>query len=113
MNPLRKESMMPNRKIFSILFAVGFCFPLFFNEICLGIPYPGSKNSLPEELTGMDLGQLDPTATTLILAEARLKQGLWQEAIQYTQFVISRENQNSKAHGILGTIYALEGQKKL
>lgn len=110
---MRKGSMMPNRKIFSILFAIGFCFSLFLPEICKGVSYSGSQITLPEELTGVDLGQIDPTTTTLILAESRLKQGLWQEAIQYAQFIISRENQNSKAHGILGTIYALGGQKKM
>jgi len=104
---------MPNRKISSILFAMGFCFPIFVHEICLGTTYSGSQISVPEELTGVDLGQMDPTTTTLILAEARLKQGLWQEAIQYAQFVISRDKQNNKAHGILGAIYALGGQKKM
>jgi tetratricopeptide (TPR) repeat protein len=103
---------MSNKNIFSILFAVVFCFSLFLHEDCIGATYSGSQATLPEELSGMDLIKTDPTAAALILAEARLKQGLWQEAIQYAQFVISRDKQNNKAHGILGAIYALGGQKK-
>jgi len=102
-----------NKKIFSILFAVVFCFSLFLYEICIGATYSGSQATLPEDLSGIDRTHMDPTAAALTLAESRLKQGYWQEAIQYAQFVISRENQNIKAHGILGTIYALGGQKKM
>jgi len=104
---------MSNKSIFSILIVAVFCFSLFLHEICIGATYSGSQATLPEELSGMDLIKTDPTAAALILAEGRLKQGLWLEAIQYAQLVISRENQNSKAHGILGTIYALGGQKKM
>jgi tetratricopeptide (TPR) repeat protein len=109
--------MRPNGKIFAILIAIGFCFPLFVDGLSWGTSldttYPGSEMSEPEELTGTDLGQMDPTTANLNLAEARLKQGLWREAVQYAQLVISRDKKNSKAQGILGTIYALGGQKKL
>jgi len=104
---------MRNKNIFSILVAVLFCFSLFLHEDCIGATYSGSETTLPQELTGIDLTKTDPIAAALILAEGRLKQGLWQEAIQYVQFVISRDKQNNKAHGILGTIYALGGQKKM
>lgn len=104
---------MPNRKIFLFLLAVGFCFCLFLNEVCFGVTYSGSQATLPEDLSRKDFIQADPTSAALTLAEARLKKGLWQEAIQYAQFVISRDKQNNKAHGILGTIYALTGQKKM
>jgi tetratricopeptide (TPR) repeat protein len=110
---MRKESMMPNRKILPILFAMGFCFPLLLHEVCIGTTYTGSQITLPEELAGVDLGKIDPTNANLILAEARLKQGLWREAIQYAQLVLSKEKQNNKAHAILGTIYALGGQRKM
>ena len=104
---------MSNKNIFSILLAAVFCFFLFLHEDCIGVTYSGSEATLPQELSGMDLTKTDPTAAGLILAEGRLKQGLWQEAIQYAQFVISRDKQNHKAHGILGTTYALTGQKKM
>lgn len=104
---------MSNKSIFSILIVAVFCFSLFFHEICIGVPYSGSQATLPEDLSGIDLTKTEPTAAAVILAETRLKKGLWQEAIQYAQFVISRDKQNYKAHGILGTIYALTGQKKM
>ncbi len=104
---------MSNKKIFSILFAMGFCFSLFLPKICKGVPYSGSETTLSQELPEIDLMQRDPILAALTLAETRLKGGLWQEAIQYAGYVISRDKQNNKAHSILGTIYALGGQKKM
>jgi tetratricopeptide (TPR) repeat protein len=104
---------MSNKSIFLILLAMGFCFSLFLHEVCNATTYSGSDATLPQELSGTDLIKTDPIAAALILAEARLKQGLWREAIQNAQFIISRDKQNHKAHGILGTIYALGGQKKM
>jgi len=104
---------MSDKNIFSILLAAVFCFCLFLHEDCIGLTYSGSEANLPQELSGIDLTKTDPIAAALILAEGRLRQGLWQESIQYAQFVISKDRQNHKAHGILGTIYALMGQKKM
>jgi tetratricopeptide (TPR) repeat protein len=113
MKTSERNLFMSNKNIFSILLAAVFCFSLFLHEDCIGTTYSGSEATLPQELSGIDLTKTDPIAAALILAEGRLKQGLWQEAIQYAQFVISRDKQNHKAHGILGTIYALTGQKKM
>ena len=107
---------MPKWKIFPILFAIGCGLP-FFHGICIGSALNESDSAPEISLTAdpgwTQSGKTDPTGAALLLAETRLKQGLWQDAAQFAQLVISRDSQNSKAHGILGTIYALGGQKKI
>jgi len=106
---------MLNKKLFLTLFVVGisFYFCVFHGGIATGAIMSESQAPFSDEPGKIDFTQTDPTTAGLNLAETRLKQGLMQEAIQYAQFVILRDKQNHKAHGILGTIYALTGQKKM
>jgi len=51
----------------------------------------------------------DPKAALFRMAETRFKQGLWDEATQYAEAVLSKEQNHSGAHGIIGAIQALRG----
>jgi len=55
----------------------------------------------------------DPKSTVLKLAETKFEQGLWEEAGSYAAQLIYMEPGNSKAHGILGTFYAINASKKM
>jgi len=102
-----------------------FCFSLFIAFFCLIFFFPLCRPCLAvsvdtDSLESLDtpfeaLGELDrlqSMADLLALAEARLKQGRWQEAAVYAKGLLSMEPENTKAHAILGTIYALTGQKE-
>ncbi len=65
-----------------------------------------------EALTSPDKLQSDPKAEVLNLAEARFKQGQWEEAGRYARQLLAMEPGNAKAQGILGTVYAITGNKE-
>ncbi len=55
----------------------------------------------------------DPKAALFRMAEIRFKQGLWDEAAQYAKTVLSKEQNHSGAHGIMGAIQALGGNVEI
>lgn len=86
-----------------------------FCQPCHAVPVDTrSMESLmkaPEDLVSSDMLRADPKASLLVLAEVRLKQGLWQDAAGYASSLISMDPKNLKGHGILGVVTALAGDR--
>ena len=84
-------------------------------QASFGIPMEPASPALNESelFSSTNLLQTDPITSLRNLAEARFQQGLWQDAAEYAKNLMNREPQDLSAHGILGSVYALTGQRDL
>ena len=117
---MSKKTCIYRKNRIHIIILLGFLFTgllVFCSQPCFAVRVDDASGGptipLPEELLSMEKLQAEPGKVILALAEARLKQGLWLDALSYARGLLSLEPGNMEAHGILGTIYAFTGRKSL
>ncbi|HEU18602.1 MAG TPA: tetratricopeptide repeat protein [Deltaproteobacteria bacterium] len=112
----RKDSKEKSSSVFLILCL--FLVPAVFFSLwgsCHAVPVDTRSRDLLkkslEDIVSSHMLRKDPKASLLVLAEVRLKQGLWQDAAGYASALISMDTKNMKAHGVLGVVCALAGDR--
>ena len=117
---------MPHERVFPgkipfffiiCLFCFYFTLSALFPLPCFGVRADESSTKTfirsIEQLPTTERLQRDPEKEILNLAEARLRQGLLEDALGYANELVSMAPGNIDAHGIMGTIYAFTGQKEM